>query len=161
MRTKLFYLLLLLSAPAWLGAGVIADGDGYFPVLVIVTNERGFPLQGVTVQLEDSGRRDPESMATPEDRYRMSLVGQPADTNAHGAAVLLYYGGWASTQMKGNKTYSRSIHGKVIIDISGYERVERGVAEVAGGKNTTVSSGWAPVVYVTLKRKPPAETKPK
>lgn len=155
MKTILSIFLFLLGGPLWLSAGVIADGTGYFPVVVMVADEAGVSMQGVSVQLRDAGQRDLESIADAEEKSRMARVGQPCDTNAHGAAVVFYYGGFTSVLSGAKKNYSRVVRGSVVIDLPGYEHIERAVSGVAGGKSVSVSNAWAPVMSVTLKRKPP------
>jgi hypothetical protein len=147
---KLHFILIFLGCVV-AHARVSAHGHGFFPIVVVVTTEKGLPIKGVTVQLEDSGKREAVSA---DERYWMNCVGLPAETNAHGAAVLVYYGGWVSTKDSKQEIYSRSVHGKVVVDIPGYERTERAVSDVVGGKNTSVGTSWAPVIQITLKRKP-------
>ena len=86
----------------------------------------------------------------------IELLRQPVSTDARGVAVVLYYAGYSRTVRGTSSTYSRVIRGKIIIDLPEFERVEISVVDSLGGQRSTTLEKFAPVVTITLKRKPPA-----
>lgn len=102
-------------------AGIIADGKGFFPVMVqVVDADSGTPIKGAMVRIEGAGRYS-EIELDPERRTKVlpDSLGKPIATNTEGVGVVFVFGGFSSTTVDGKTTYSRPLAGTVVVEHEG------------------------------------------
>lgn len=105
------------------GASIIADGKGFFPVMVqVVDADSGTPIKGAIVRLEDAGsHKEVEIDPKRQTKVLPESLGKPVATNPEGVGVVFFYGRWSSATIDGKTTYSRPLVGTVIVEHDGKE----------------------------------------
>lgn len=104
-------------------SAVIADGSGFFPVMVqVVEADSRNPVKGAVVRLEGAGTYK-ELELDPKRQIKVlpESLGKPVTTDAQGVAVVFYYGRFSTTTIDGKTTYSRSLEGTVVVELDGKE----------------------------------------
>lgn len=112
-----------IAAATFAGAATIADGKGFFPVMVqVVDPDSGTPIKGAMVRLEGAGTfKETEIDPKRQTKVLPESLGKPVATNAEGVGVVFFYGGWSSTTIDGKTTYSRPLVGTVVVEQDGKE----------------------------------------
>ena len=116
-------ILAWLAAATFAGASIIADGKGFFPVMVqVVDADSGTPIKGAIVRLEEAGNYT-ETEIDPKRQTKVlpESLGKSVTTNAEGVSVVFFYGAWPSTTIDGKTTYSRPLVGTVVVEHDGKE----------------------------------------
>ena len=116
-------ILAWIAAAAVAGAAIIADGKGFFPVMIqVVDADSGTPIKGAIVRLDDAGSyKEVELDPKRKTKVLPESLGKPVATNAEGVGVVFFYGGWSSTTIDGKTTYSRPLMGTVVVEHDGKE----------------------------------------
>jgi hypothetical protein len=116
-------ILAWISAATVAGAALIADGKGFFPVMVqVVDADSGAPIKGATVRLEGAGNyKELDLDPNRQTKVLAESLGKPVITNAEGVGVVFFYGEWSSTTIDGKTTYSRPLVGTVVVEHNGKE----------------------------------------
>jgi hypothetical protein len=145
-------ILASIAAATVASASVIADGRGFFPVIVqVVDADSGTPIKSAKVRLEDAGTyREVELDPKRQTKILPDSLGKPVTTNTEGVAVVFGYGGWSSTTVDGKSTFSRSIAGTVIVEYDGKEVYRSTLKAWVEKNNFTAKSNSAPWIVVSL-----------
>jgi hypothetical protein len=116
-------ILAWIAAATVAGAAIIADGKGFFPVMVqVVDADSGTPIKGALVRLEDAGNyREIEIDPKRQTKVLPESLGKPVATNTEGVGVVFFFGGFSSTTIDGKTTYSRPLVGTVVVEHDGKE----------------------------------------
>ncbi len=104
-------------------SAVIADGSGFFPVMVqVVEAESRTPIKGAIARLEGAGNYK-ELELDPKRQIKVlpESLGKPVTTNAQGVGVVFSYGRFSSTTIDGKTTFTRSQEGTVVVELDGKE----------------------------------------
>jgi hypothetical protein len=115
--------------PAWIaaatvsGAAIIADGKGFFPVMVqVVDSVSGSPIKSAKVRLEGAGNyREFEIDPKRKTKVLPESLGKPVTTNTEGVGVVFFFGGFSDTTIDGKTQYSRPLVGTVVVEYEGKE----------------------------------------
>lgn len=147
-------LLTLLCAAIPVSGAIMADGVGFFPVLVqMVDSKSGSPIPGATVRLEGLGEYheielDPDKIT----KVLPDSLGKPVLTDEKGIAVVFYQARWSSFTAEGKSTFGKAFNGTIVVVHEGKEIFrskledwvkENGVSDVAG------SAPWVVVPFPT------------
>jgi hypothetical protein len=116
-------ILAWIAAATVAGATIIADGKGFFPVMVqVVDADSGTPIKGAIVRLEGAGNyRETEIDPKRQTKVLPESLGRPVTTNNEGVSVVFFFGGFSSTTIDAKTTYSRPLVGTVIVEHKGKE----------------------------------------
>lgn len=135
-------ILAWITAATVAGAAIIADGKGFFPVMVqVVDAVSGTPIKGATVRLDDAGSyKEVELDPKRQIKVLPETIGKPITTNAEGVGVVFFYGGWSSTTIDGKTTYSRPLVGTVVVIHEGKE-IYRSTLKAWAEKNQFKTDG--------------------
>lgn len=112
-----------IAAATVVGAALIADGKGFFPVMVqVVDADSGTPIKGAIVRIEGAGNyRETEIDPKRQTKVLPESLGKPVATNAEGVGVVFFFGGFSITKTDGKTTYSRPLVGTVVVEHEGKE----------------------------------------
>ena len=150
-KTMKTIILAWIAAATVASAAIIADGRGFFPVMVqVVDPDSGTPIKGAKVRLEDAGTyRETELDPNRQTKVLPDSLGKPADTNAEGVAVVFYFGGWSSTTVDGKSIYSRALLGTIVVEHEGKEIFRSTLKDWAKGHDFRADSTSAPWIVVS------------
>jgi hypothetical protein len=129
-------ILAWIAAATFAGAAIIADGKGFFPVMVqVVDADSGTPIKGATVRLEGAGNYT-EIEIDPKRQTKVlpESLGKPVTTNTEGVGVVFFFGRFSSTTIDGKTNYSRPLVGTVVVEHEG-EEIYRSTLEAWAEKN--------------------------
>jgi hypothetical protein len=148
-------ILAWIAAATVAGAAIIADGKGFFPVMVqVVDANSGTPIQGAIVRLEGAGDyRETEIDPKRQTKVLPDSLGKPVATNAEGVGVVFFFGAWSSTTIDGKTTYSRPLVGTVVVEHEGKE-IYRSTLKAWAEKNQ-YKSDTSSVPWITVSPAPP------
>ncbi len=137
------------------GAAIIADGKGFFPVMVqVVDASSGTPIKGAIVRLEGAGNyRETEIDPKRQTKVLPESLGKPVATNTQGVAVVFFYGGFSSTTIDEKTTYSRPLVGTIVVEHEGKE-IYRSTLEAWAEKNQ-FKSDTSTVPWIVVSPAPP------
>jgi len=142
----------LLATAITTHAGTIADGSGFFPVIVTVLQADGItPAAGVSVKLADLPAYH-ETELDPAKRMKAipDSLGKPVQTDARGCAVVFYHGKWSSFSAEGKSTYTQPIHGTLVITRQEQEIFRQPLKDWAMKNRYTPRGSDAPWITVLL-----------
>lgn len=148
-------ILAWIAAATFANAAIIADGNGFFPVMVQVVNaDSGTPIKGAIVRLEGAGNYI-ETATDPKRQTKVlpESLGKSVTTNAEGVGVVFFYGGWSSTTIDGKTTYSRPLVGTVVVEYEGKE-IYRSTLKAWAEKNQFQIDGSS-VPWIIVSPNPP------
>jgi hypothetical protein len=140
-------ILAWITAATVAGAAIIADGKGFFPVMVqVVDADSGTPIKGATVRLEGAGNYA-EGEIDPMRQIKVlpESLGKPVTTNTEGVGVVFFFGRFSTTTIDGETTYSRPLVGTVVVEHEGkeiYRSTLKAWAEKNHFKADTSSVPW-------------------
>jgi hypothetical protein len=156
---KTIFLALIVAAKIS-SAAIIADGRGFFPILVqVVDSVSGTPIEGAEVQLEDLAEYV-ETELDPERQTKVlpETLGKTVTTSANGVAIVFYHGGFSSTTIDGKTTYSRSMAATIVVRHGGKEIYRVKLTDWVKANSFSTDSNSVPWVIVPLpdteKKKP-------
>jgi hypothetical protein len=140
-------ILAWIAAATFAGAGIIADGKGFFPVMVqVVDSDSGTPIKGAMVRLEGAGTfRETEIDLKRQTKVLPESLGKPVATNNEGVGVVFFFGGFSSAPIDGKTMYSRPLVGTVVVEYEGKEIFRSNLkawAEKNQFKSDTSSVPW-------------------
>ena len=140
-------ILAWIAAATLAGAAIIADGKGFFPVMVqVVDADSGTPIKGATVRLEGAGNfREIDIDPKRQTKVLPESLGKPVATNDEGVGVVFFFGGFSSTTINGKTKYSRPLVGTVVVEHEGkeiYRSTLKAWAEKNQFKSDTSSVPW-------------------
>lgn len=147
-------ILAWIGAASFASASIIADGKGFFPVMIqVVDAHSGTPIKGAKVRLEGAGNyRETEVDPKRQTKVLPDSLGKPVTTNMEGVAVVFGYGGWSSSTIDGKSTSSRSMAGTVVVEHDGKEIYRSTLKAWAEKHEFRADSNSAPWIIVS----PPA-----
>ncbi|MBK1881962.1 hypothetical protein JIN85_06020 [Luteolibacter pohnpeiensis] len=145
------FLLAWIAAASVASAAIIADGRGFFPVMVqVVDPNSGTPIKGAKVRLEDAGTyREFELDPKRQTKLLPDSLGKPVDTNAEGVAVVFYFGGFSSSTVDGKSIYSRTLAGTIVVELDGKEIYRSTLKDWAEKKRFRADSSSVPWIVVS------------
>lgn len=148
-------ILAWISAATFAGAAIIADGKGFFPVMVqVVDADSGTPIKGAIVRLEGAGDyRETEIDPKRQTKVLPDSLGKPVATDTQGVGVVFFFGGFSSTTIDGKTTYSRPLVGTVVVEHEGKE-IYRSTLKDWAEKNQ-YKSDTSSVPWITVSPAPP------
>jgi hypothetical protein len=148
-------ILAWIAAATVAGAAIIADGKGFFPVMVqVVDANSGTPIQGAIVRLEGAGDyRETEIDPKRQTKVLPDSLGKPVATDTRGVGVVFFFGGFSSTTIDGKTTYSRPLVGTVVVEHEGKE-IYRSTLKAWAEKNQ-YKSDTSSVPWITVSPAPP------
>jgi hypothetical protein len=124
----------------------------FLPVMVLIVDESGLPLRGVTVRLDDPNGTEPLQPPDEVEKVWMERVARPATTDERGAAVLFYRGRMTLHGTNTGLFYARPIRGTVVVDSPEFDRAEYSLSD-AFGRTALQPPAWAPLLKIVLKRR--------
>jgi hypothetical protein len=136
-----------IAAATFAGAAIIADGKGFFPVMVqVVDADSGTPIKGAMVRLEGAGTfRETEIDPKRQTKVLPESLGKPVATNNEGVGVVFFFGAFSRTTIDGKTTYSRPLVGTIVVEYEGKEIFRstlKSWAEKSQFKSDTSSVPW-------------------
>ena len=149
----LFPVIALFASPV--ARGMIVDGTGFFPVVVVVMRPDGVtPAQGVSVRLADLPKYR-ETELDPQKRQKVlaSSLGKPVQTDDRGCAVVFFHGRFSSEGEGQKNVYSQSLNGTVVVERNHKEVFRVSLKDWAKSNGFSPRGNGAPVVTVVLEPK--------
>lgn len=148
---KKIFLAWIAAATAAVAAN-IADGKGFFPVMVqVVDADSGTPIKGAMIRLEGAGNyRETEIDPQRQTKVLPESLGKPVATNAEGVGVVFFFAGSSSTTIGQKTTYSRPLVGTVVVELEGkeiYRSTLKAWAEKNRFRSDTSSAPWIVVSH--------------
>jgi hypothetical protein len=140
-------ILTWIAAATLAGASIIADGKGFFPVMVqVVDVVSGTPIKGATVRIEGAGNyREIEIDPKRQTKVLPETLGKPVTTNIEGVGVVFFFGAFSESTINGKTQYSRPLVGTVVVEYEGkeiYRSTLKDWAEKNHFKSDTSSVPW-------------------
>lgn len=133
-------------------AAIHADGQGYFPVLVIATNSKtNEPLPGLEVRIENPGK--PNSDPSPKRDLANILsedLGKPVTTDNRGIALVFHFSRWGSSENRGKSTYGHGMTGTLVVRTGGREIYRKGLGEWAKQNNYVTADNTATRIMLEI-----------
>ena len=129
----------------------IADGSGFFPVVVVVMQSDGVtPAQGVSVRLADLPEyRKMELDPDKELKVLAASLGKPVQTDEKGCAVVFFQGRFTYTP--GDKAaYGQQLLGTVVVEKEKQELIRVTLKEWAEKEKYSPTGNDAPFIIVVL-----------
>lgn len=117
------FILTWIATASLLSAQMVADGKGFYPVMVqVVDAKTGTPRKGVVVRLEGTtAYREEDPDPARRTKGLPDTLGKPALTNDEGVAVVFGYGGWTEVIIDGKSSATQPMTGTVIVELDGKE----------------------------------------
>ena len=146
-------LIMLLATLCFANSTEIADGSGFFPVLVQVMKADGVtPAVGMSVKLTGLPiHKETEIDSAKQQNSLSASLGIPVMTDQKGCAVVFQYSKWSEVRAGDKSQYTRPLHGTLVIG-KGNDEVHRIRLDAWAKQNGyTAQAHDAPVVIVTLK----------
>ncbi|WP_411825367.1 hypothetical protein [Luteolibacter sp. AS25] len=127
-------------------AAILADGSGFFPILVqVIDSISGTPVAGAEVRLDDL-REYTETELDPERQTKVlpETLGKTITTNTEGVAVVFYHGRFSTTTINGKTTHLRSMAATIVVEHDGKENYRSTLAEWAKANGFVVDESPVP-----------------